>query len=215
VATSHEREPVAEYSAATPEQRLALLIEAVQEYAIFMLDADGTVATWNGGASRIKGYRPEEIVGKHVSVFYTPEDVAAGKPQRELETAAAGGSCRDEGWRVRKDGSTFWANVLITALFDADGHVQGYAKVTRDETDRRLAAQQDHELERVRDLERIATELHGTIVHRVFQAGLALQGSLGLIDEPKAVQRVQEAIDLLDEVAKDVRAVVLDFEEDR
>jgi PAS domain S-box-containing protein len=204
-----------EHPAASPEQRLALLIDAVQEYAIYLLDADGTVATWNEGAGRIKGYRPEEILGQHFSVFFTPEDVADGKPQRELEEAAEVGSCRDEGWRVRKDGTTFWANVVITALFDADGRVQGYAKVTRDETDRRLAAQQDQDLQRVRDLERIAADLHRTIVHRVFEAGLALQGSLGLIDEPKATERVQEAIDLLDEVAKDVRAVVLDFDGER
>jgi PAS domain S-box-containing protein len=118
------------------EERLEMLINAVQEYAIFMLDEHGYVRSWNTGAERIKGYRVSEIIGKHFSVFYPEEDIRSGKPQRELEIAAAEGRIEDEGWRIRKDGSRFWANVIITALRDDAGNLIGFGKVTRDFTDR-------------------------------------------------------------------------------
>ncbi len=133
-----QREVVAlETELAASEQRFRLMVEAVQDYAILMLDAEGRITTWNAGAQRIKGYRAEEIIGQHFSVFYTPEDVTAGKPERELEIAAAVGRLEDEGWRVRKDGTRFWANVVITALRDSDGTLQGFGKITRDLTERR------------------------------------------------------------------------------
>jgi len=119
-----------------------LLVESVADYAIFMLDADGYVATWNLGAFRIKGYRAEEIVGQHFSKFFTSEDLDAGKPERELAMAKEHGRFEDEGWRVRKDGSRFWANVVITALHDETGKLRGFAKVTRDLTARRAAEEQ-------------------------------------------------------------------------
>jgi PAS domain S-box-containing protein len=121
------------------EERLRLLVEGVSDYAIFMLDPDGKVATWNNGAQRLKGYRADEIVGRHFSTFYPAEARARRWPQQELELAARDGRFEDEGWRIRKDGSRFWANVVITALRDADGKLQGFAKVTRDLTERRAA----------------------------------------------------------------------------
>src|SRR5579862_7426871 len=117
----------------------ALLVDQVRDYAIFALDSDGHILTWNTGAHRLKGYRADEIIGRHFSIFYSPEDLAAGKPARELAIATAAGQVEDEGWRLRKDGSRFWANVLITALRDETGDLIGFAKVTRDLTDRRLA----------------------------------------------------------------------------
>jgi PAS domain S-box-containing protein len=111
----------------------------VKDYAIFILDVGGHVSTWNLGAERIKGYKAEEIVGKHFSTFYPPEDVAAGKCEYELEIATKEGRFEEEGWRVRKDGSRMWANVTITALHDPDGTLVGFAKVTRDLTERRKA----------------------------------------------------------------------------
>src|SRR3954469_5189723 len=114
-----------------------LLVESVRDYAIFALDAAGHVSSWNIGAERLKGYTRSEILGRHFSVFYPPQDIAAGKPDRELTDAQRDGSVEDEGWRVRKDGSRFWANVTITALRDASGALIGYAKVTRDLTERR------------------------------------------------------------------------------
>ncbi|MDS0223714.1 PAS domain S-box protein [Haloarcula sp. S1AR25-5A] len=123
------------------EEQFRSLVEATTEYAIFMLDADGCVQTWNEGARRIKGYQADEIEGKHVSTFYTEADRADDIPKRNLQRAAEEGVTEDEGWRVRADGSRFWAHVTITALYD-DGELSGYAKVTRDMTDRRLAEQQ-------------------------------------------------------------------------
>jgi len=118
------------------ERSLRLLIEGVQDYAIFRLDPEGRIASWNAGAQRLKGYLPEEIIGRHFSVFYNPEAVATGWPQEELRRAARYGRFEDEGWRVRKDGSLFWANVVITAIRD-DGRLTGFSKITRDLTERR------------------------------------------------------------------------------
>ena len=125
-----------------PEQRLQLLIDAVTDYGIFVLDEQGHIVSWNSGAQRLKGYSREEILGHHFSVFYPPEAVAAGWPQEELRRAAALGRFEDEGWRVRKDGTRFWANVVITALREPDGTLVGYAKITRDLTERRLHEEQ-------------------------------------------------------------------------
>lgn len=113
------------------------LVEAVQDYAIFFIEPSGTIVSWNEGAERLKGYTPEEIIGKNFSIFYTPEDLAAGKPEKLLSMAATEGHVIDEGWRVRKDGSRFWASVNLTALRENDELV-GYAKITHDLTERRI-----------------------------------------------------------------------------
>ena len=123
-----------------------LLIESITDYAIFTLDATGHVLNWNPGAQRFKGYTASEIIGRHFSVFYPEEAVTAGFPQYELEVAAREGRFEDEGWRVRKDGSRFWANVIITALHDAAGALIGFGKVTRDLTERRNAEEQARRL---------------------------------------------------------------------
>jgi PAS domain S-box-containing protein len=115
---------------------LPLLIDSVDDYAIYALDVDGNVATWNAGAENVKGYPAEEILGRHVSVFYSDEDVRAGTPERDLAIAAADGHLQQECWRVRNDGSVFWASVLITALRGDDGRLLGFGKVTRDLTER-------------------------------------------------------------------------------
>ena len=121
------------------ERHFRLLVEGVTDYAIFMLDPQGHVTNWNAGAQRIKGYTPEEIVGEHFSRFYTPEDREAGLPQRALETAREAGRYEAEGWRVRKDGSRFWANAVLDAVHDDDGKLIGFAKITRDMTEKREA----------------------------------------------------------------------------
>ena len=119
------------------EERFRLLVEGVRDYAIFMLNPDGTVATWNAGAERIKGYQAHEIVGKHFSLFYPADALARNYPAYELEVAARSGRFEDEGWRVRKDGSLFWANVIITAMRSPAGELVGFAKLTRDLTQRK------------------------------------------------------------------------------
>jgi PAS domain S-box-containing protein len=126
----------------SPEKRYRAMVEAIKDYAIFLLDAKGRIATWNAGAERIKGYRAEEIIGRHFSVFYPEEVAARGYPAEELRRAAELGRWEDEGWRVRKDGSRLWANVVITALRDERGELMGFAKITRDLTERRRNEEQ-------------------------------------------------------------------------
>jgi PAS domain S-box-containing protein len=134
-----------------PRNLYQLLIETVRDYAIFVLDPSGRVATWNTGAERLKGYKPSDIIGQHFSKFYPPEDIESRKPERELEIAIREGRVEDEGWRLRKDGTRFWANVIITALRDETGSLVGFAKVTRDLTERRRS-----ELKAIDDARRIA-----------------------------------------------------------
>jgi PAS domain S-box-containing protein len=119
------------------EERLRLLFESVTDYAIFMLDPEGFVASWNAGAERIKGYAPEEIIGRHFSRFFAPEDIEAGRPWEELAAARRDGRAEYEGWRVRKDGKRFWARVVITPVHDAEARLHGFAKVTQDLSERR------------------------------------------------------------------------------
>ena len=121
------------------EERFRLMIESVKDYAILMLDSEGNVISWNEGAERIKGWKPKEIIGRHFSIFYPPQDVKNGKPENELKVAAREGRFEDLGWRMRKDGSRFFANVIITALKDDRGNIRGFSKVTRDITDKKNA----------------------------------------------------------------------------
>jgi PAS domain S-box-containing protein len=121
------------------DSRYRLLVNSVTDYAIYMLDADGIVASWNPGAQRFKGYESAEILGQHFSRFYTEEDRATGLPERALKTAATEGRFEHEGWRVRKDGTRFWAHVIIDPIRDPSGELLGYAKVTRDLSDRKIA----------------------------------------------------------------------------
>jgi PAS domain S-box-containing protein len=178
------------------EERLRLLIESVRDYAIFMLDPDGTVRGWNSGAQAIKGYAASEIIGRHFSTFYTPEDQRDGKPARELEEALERGSLEDEGWRVRKDGSLFWANVVITAVRDATGKLIGYAKVTRDMTDRRRLEELERSSRRMSEfLAMLAHELRNplapirnavTVMQLETLASPALRNSRDIIDRQLA-----------------------------
>lgn len=166
------------------ETALRLMVQNVVDYAIFMLDPDGRVASWNAGAERIKGYRAEEIIGRHFSVFYPAEDIAADKPGRELRTAIEEGRLEDEGWRIRADGSRFWADVVITALFDETGTLQGFGKVARDMTERRRAERAVTEGRRLvahlveaRELERrrIAWDVHDDPIQAMVAVGMRLR----------------------------------------
>jgi PAS domain S-box-containing protein len=165
------------------ELRFRSLVEGVRDYAIFMLDPYGRVASWNEGAQRIKGYTANEIIGRHFSTFYTSEDNASGKPARELVIAAREGKYEEEGWRVRKDGTLFWANVLITALHAPDGSLLGYAKVTRDLTERRAAQERS-----LADARRIAEVEASNRTRSEFLASLShelrtpINGTLGYLD---------------------------------
>jgi PAS domain S-box-containing protein len=156
------------------EERFRLLVDSVKDYAIFMLDPEGHVISWNAGAARIKGYTRDEILGQHFSVFYLPEELAAGKPARELAIARHFGHVEDEGWRVRKDGTTFWANVNITAVYDESNRLRGFAKVTRDLTERR----QREELERSGDRMR---KFLATLAHELRNPLAPVRNAIGVM----------------------------------
>ncbi len=162
-----------------------ILVESVQDYAIFALDSQGYVLTWNLGAERIKGYAAAEILGRHFSIFYPPEDVARGKPAWVLETARRDGRVEDEGWRMRKDGSRFWANVVVTLLRQANGAPVGFAKVTRDLTERRRAeeraAADARRIAAAEAASRVKTELLAAMSHELRTPLNAMLGHLQLI----------------------------------
>ena len=146
------------------EEIFRLLVEGIQDYAIFMLDPDGNIASWNKGAEKIKGYQGGEIIGQHFSRFYPPEALARDWPRQELEFAKAQGRCEDEGWRLRKDGTKFWANVIITAIYDAAGGLRGFAKVTRDMSERKRIEALEHGEQRMNEfLAMLAHELRNPL----------------------------------------------------
>jgi PAS domain S-box-containing protein len=157
------------------EERFRILVEQVEDYAIFMLDPGGFVSTWNSGAQRIKGYTFAEIVGQHFSCFYEPADIAAGKCELELELATRIGRFEDEGFRLRKDGTRFWANVVITALRSSTGELLGFAKVTRDLTARRAAEEERMLLIRAQEGVRLRDDFLAIASHELMTPLTALQ----------------------------------------
>lgn len=204
------------------EAQLRLLVEAVQDYAIFMLDPLGNVMTWNAGAERIKRYTADEIRGRHFSIFYPEEDKRNGKPQWELEVAKKEGRFEDEGWRIRKDGSRFWANVTITAVRDRSGELVGFGKVTRDFTERMEAKAALAKSERsLRELSlhllstqdeerrRIGRDLHDSLGQYLAVLKLKLKSVASLVgSQPDlAAQDALDCIRLTDDSIKEVRTV--------
>jgi PAS domain S-box-containing protein len=213
---------------AQSEERFRLLVQGVEDYAIFLLDADGRVASWNTGAQRIKGYAESEVIGRPYAVFFTEEDARAGRPDRLLETARREGHAEDQGWRRRKDGSRFWADAVITALRGPSGELRGYAKVTRDATERRRAdeerarhsAELEHRVEeRTAALREINAELEAfsaSVSHdlraplRAIQGfGEALLEDYGDQLDPGArqyAQRIVASVRRMDQLTEDILA---------
>jgi len=217
------------------EERFCLLVEAVQDYAIFMLDPTGHIVSWNNGAQRIKGYQAAEIIGKHFSCFYPPEDLQNGKPQWELEVASKEGRLEDEGWRIRKDGSRFWASVIITAIRDDAGKLIGFGKVTRDVTERMRAQdalrqeiterreaqrrlydsekslrQLSKHLLRTQDEERrrIGRELHDSLGQSLAAMKINLDTLASIVGSDGAAgQKVAECVQLAETGIKEVRTI--------
>jgi PAS domain S-box-containing protein len=174
------------------EESFRLMVESIKDYAIFMLDTHGRIVSWNAGAERIKQYRASEILGRHLSVFYPEEEVVAGKCERELEVAEREGRFEDEGWRVRKDGSRFWANVIISAMRDPSGQLIGFAKVTRDLTERRRLEEEKVRLAQAQEAIRLRDEFLSIASHELKTPLTALQLQL---------QGVREKVKALDEQA--------------
>ena len=184
------------------EDQFRLLVQGVTDYAIFMLDPYGRITNWNSGAQRIKGYLPQEIIGRHFSAFYTQEDIDRGEPRRALETAAREGRFEQEGWRVRKDGGEFWANVVIDAIRDDKGVLLGFAKVTRDISERRqahIALQETRQqLLQTQKMEALG-QLSGAVAHDFNNLLTAILGSLDMLRkqverEPAVMPHVDVAI---------------------
>lgn len=197
-----------------------MLVEAIDGYAILMLDMSGVVVSWNAGAQKMKGYRADEIIGRHFSVFHTPEDQAALNPATQLAKAAANETSESEGWRLRKDGSKFWANVVITAIRDQAGTLIGFGKVTRDMTERKRLADLEHislmsaSIEAAREEEqvRIARELHDDLGQQLTALKMALvntERDLGpdQHSEPRRNPYTKDMLDLLDRTMDSVRRI--------
>ncbi|HXA38001.1 MAG TPA: PAS domain S-box protein, partial [Phenylobacterium sp.] len=184
------------------EEQFRLLVQGVTDYAIYMLDPTGRVSSWNAGAERIKGYAPGEIMGEHFSRFYTDADRATGEPEKALRTAASEGRFEKEGWRVRKDGTRFWAHVIIDPIRGEFGEVIGFAKITRDITERlhtqRSLEQARHALFQAQKLDALG-QLTGGIAHDFNNLLMAVMGSLELLrkrlpPDPKAVVLLENAM---------------------
>jgi PAS domain S-box-containing protein len=174
------------------EQRFRLMIEGVRDYAIFMLSPDGVIESWNRGAQLIKGYSPSEVIGKHFSLFYRPEDLAAGKPQEELKTALEQGRAEEEGWRVRRDGSVFWANVVIAPVYDAGRELRGFVKVTRDMTERRRLYELEKSSKRM-------SEFLAMLAHELRNPLAPIRNAITILQlEPSPSPLVRSSRDMID-----------------
>jgi PAS domain S-box-containing protein len=199
------------------EERFRLMVEGVRDYGIFMLDPNGIILTWNAGAERINGYTADEITGKHFSIFYPQDAIDSGWPQHELQIATETGRYQEEGWRLRKDGSRFWANVTITALRDEQGRLRGFAKLTRDLTDRRHAealeahgTQRDEmlEAERAARIEaqrtaRMKEEFLATLSHELRTPLNAILGWTQLLRQSgSGAQDIQRGLEVIDRNAR-------------
>lgn len=185
------------------DNRHRLLINAITDYAIYMLDPHGRVTSWNPGAERLKGYTADEILGENFARFYTPEDREAGIPARNLRIAANTGKCEDEGWRVRQDGSRFWASVVIDPIRDPAGNLVGFAKITRDLTERResqLALEQAREALLQSQKMEVVGQLTGGIAHDFNNLLAAILGSLELLR--RRIRDDKRACELVDNAAK-------------
>lgn len=178
------------------EQDYRLLVENVKDYAIVMIDPQGYVVSWNAGAQKIKGYLADEIIGKHFSIFYTKEDIAQGKTEKELSIALKDGRYEDESWRVRKDGSRFWANVVITPLRDDLGVLRGFGKLTRDLTERKKAEELKAQNAATEAISRRAQEILeiATPVVQVWE-GVILAPLIGSLDSQRTQQLMEKLLD--------------------
>jgi len=187
------------------EEKLRLMVEGIQDYAVFMLDPDGKVASWNIGAQKIKGYKADEIIGQHFSRFYPQEAIDRKFPQHELEIAARRGRYEDEGWRLRKDGSAFWANVIITAVHDSDGRLRGFAKVTRDMSERKR-------VEALERGERQMNEFLAMLAHELRNPLAPIRNALDLMRMKSTSESTQEwSRDVIDRQVSQLTRMVDDL----
>jgi PAS domain S-box-containing protein len=202
VQTAHSKRRDSEHKlpSEASQELLQMLADNIKEYAILTLDPNGRVITWTPAAERLKGYSADEVIGKHFSIFYTKDDVESGKCEQELEIASRDGRFEDEGWRVRKDGSRFWANVVITALRDANGGLRGFGKITRDMTERKQAD------ERLRQQNRDILEMATVPVVQVWE-NILLVPLIGTLDSARTQQLMERLLQRLTETGSQVALV--------
>jgi len=181
------------------EERHRLLLDGIRNYAIFMMDAQGRILSWNAGAERLKGYIAEEIIGKHFSIFYPPEDQLDEKPQHILARATQQGQSEDEGWRIRKDASRFWASVLVTALRDSAGTLLGFAKLTRDTTKTR---EKEQALTKAKELLELRIEQRTAVLTRVNQ-----ELRTEIAERERAEEQLRTSLDQLRALAARLQSV--------
>ena len=181
-------------------QLLQTLVDTVTDYAIILLDEKGTVLTWNSAAERLKGWKANEIIGQSFTRFYPPEDLSRGKTEMELKTARETGRFEDEGWRVRKDGSRFWANVVITALRDKEGRLVGFGKVTRDLSERRQAE------EKLRKQTEEIMEMATVPVVQVWE-GIVLVPLIGMLDSQRTQQLMERLLHRVTETVSPIAII--------
>lgn len=205
MACAPEAEWLRGYRLMGQEEHLRQLLEAVTDYAVVLLDKEGRVRTWNTGAERINGYTQGEIIGEHCSRLYPAQDVAEGKPERTLRAAAEGGYHQEEGWRVRKDGSWFWAEVVTTPLCGDGGEVVGYAEVTRDLGGHRRVEDQ---IRLIAERERIGKALQTGTIKLLFAIGVHLQSLAALSEDEAITCGLQDCIGELDQAIHGLRAYV-------
>ena len=182
-----EVKPVPSAPLAPTSDLLQLLVDTVTDYAIILLDEKGLVLTWNEAAKRLKGWQAEEIIGQSFARFYPPEDIARGKTEMELKTASEQGRFEDEGWRVRKDGSRYWANVIITSLRDKEGRLRGFGKVTRDLSERKKSE------ERLKKQAEEIMEMATVPVVQVWE-GIVLVPLIGMLDSQRTQQLMERLL---------------------
>jgi PAS domain S-box-containing protein len=187
MANQQKSSPDARQKSKPPAAMLQSLVDNVRDYAIILLDPEGKVLSWNAGAERLKGWKADEIIGQHFSRFYPPEDVAKGKVVHELKTASEQGRFEDEGWRMRKDGTRFWANVVVTALRNEDGQLLGFGKLTRDLSERRQAE------EKVRKQAQEILEMATVPVVQVWE-GIVLVPIIGTLDSQRTQQLMEKLL---------------------
>jgi PAS domain S-box-containing protein len=174
------------------EEQFRLLVDSVKDYAIFMLSPAGVIQSWNSGAQLIKGYSAADIIGRHFSLFYRPDDIEAGLPERELKTALAVGRVEEEGWRVRKDGSVFWANVVLSPVHSAEGELRGFAKVTRDMTERRRLQELENSSKRM-------SEFLAMLAHELRNPLAPIRNAVTVLQlEPSPSPMVRNSRDMID-----------------
>ena len=179
--------PLTDTPAQVSEQQFARLLEGIRDCAIYMLDTRGNVASWNAGAARIKGYRAEEVIGRHFSEFYIPEDREKGVPQNALKTAEQQGKFEGEGWRLRKDGTRFWASVLIDAIRTEEGELVGFAKITRDMTERRTMQEQLHQSQKMEAI----GQLTGGVAHDFNNLLTVILGQLDMLSQQLPAEQIR------------------------